>query len=89
MPLAFRRQWFSDWLRNDLTTLLPKLPITVLAMAAEHFDLSADPEEGEEGERAAASDAFDDARRRWSMQGFLQRLDRISFTLRQHPIWRL
>ncbi|MEO8242738.1 MAG: amino acid permease [bacterium] len=62
--LAFRDRWFSDWLRNDLSELLPRLPMTLLVMAAEEFDLSADPDNGVESERAAAQDAVDDATRR-------------------------
>ncbi len=64
LALAFRRAWFSDWRGNDLSALLPRLPLTVLTMAAQDIDLSADPDEGEEGERAAAKDAIDDALRR-------------------------
>ena len=64
LTLAFRDQWFSDWLGNDLSVLLPRLPLTVLTIAAEDVDLSADPDEGEEGERAAAKDAYDDAVRK-------------------------
>ncbi len=62
--LAFRDSWFSDWMRNDLFTLLPQLPMTLLVMAAEEFDLSADPDDGVESERAAAQDAVQDATRR-------------------------
>ncbi|HVU20311.1 MAG TPA: amino acid permease [Rhizomicrobium sp.] len=61
LPLVFRKQWFSDWQGDDLSTLLPRLPVTVLVMAAEDVDLSADPDEGEEGERATAADALEDA----------------------------
>ena len=64
LALAFRDEWFTDWMGNDLSVLLPRLPLTVLAMAAEDVDLSADPDEGEEGERAAAKDAYDDAVRK-------------------------
>jgi amino acid transporter len=64
LPLSFRDEWFADWLDNDLSKLLPKLPLTVLTMAAEDVDLSADPDEGEESERAAAKDALEDASRK-------------------------
>ena len=90
MALSFRRQWFSDWLGSDLATLLPRLPITVLAMAAEDVDLSADPEEGEEGERAAVSDAFDDARRRRdaaaeAVEQSRSKLEELSSRARKEP----
>ena len=64
LSLNFRDEWFSDWLDNDLSKLLPRLPLTVLTMAAEDVDLSADPDEGEESERAAAKDALEDASRK-------------------------
>ncbi len=64
MALRFQRERFVDSFGNDLAELLPRLPVVIMTMAAEELDLSADPDEGEEGTRAAANDAYDDARRR-------------------------
>lgn len=49
---------------QPLDTLLKRLPSTVLVLAAEDVDLDAEPEEGEAGEKAAAADTLEDARRR-------------------------
>ncbi|MGE0280498.1 MAG: amino acid permease [Rhizobiaceae bacterium] len=61
MELKLRRGRFVDWLDNDLSDLLPGLPLCVLAIAAGDLDLAADPDEGEESRRAAVRDALDDA----------------------------
>ncbi len=61
--LAFRNEWFTDSDGNDLSVLLERLPLTVLVMAADEVDLLTDPDEGEESERAAAKDAYEDAKR--------------------------
>ena len=63
LQLGFRPDHFVDGFGHDLTKLLPRLPVAVLTLAAEDFDLKADPDEGEASERAAAMDAYDDAKR--------------------------
>lgn len=61
MALAFRNEWFTDGDGNDLAPVLQRMPLTVLTMAADEVDLLTDPDEGEESERAAVKDAYEDA----------------------------
>lgn len=48
---------------GDLESVLPKLPIVVLTMAAQDVELDADPDEGEARERAKVNDRYQDAAR--------------------------
>ena len=45
MGLAIRDQRFTDWLGGQLAPLLPKLPVTVLALAGEEIELDTDPDD--------------------------------------------
>lgn len=61
LPFRLRRNRVTLPYGNDPQELLARLPTTVLVMAAEDIDLDAEPEEGDEGEAAAAMDAHADA----------------------------
>ena len=49
---------------NEVSGILPELPIVVMSMAAQDVDLDAQPDEGSAAETAALLDRVDDARKR-------------------------
>jgi amino acid transporter len=61
LPFALRRDEIVDPFGGDLDWLLPRLPVTVLCLAAEDLDLDAEPEEGPAAEAANALHAYEDA----------------------------
>ncbi len=63
MPFRMKDYRFSDYSGGSLHRLLPQLPLTVLAKAAQDIDLEAEPDEGLLGDLAAASDALESAQK--------------------------
>ena len=63
-PFRFRNNLLLDPFGGRVDGILKKLPITVLAIAAEDIDLDAEPEKGKAGEIAAALDTLSDAEER-------------------------
>lgn len=63
MPFRMKDYRFSDSSGGSLHRLLPQLPLTVLAKAAQDIDLEAEPDEGLLGDLAAASDALESAQK--------------------------
>jgi hypothetical protein len=63
MPFRVKDYRFSDSSGGSLHRLLPQLPLTVLAKAAQDIDLEAEPDEGLLGDLAAASDALESAQK--------------------------
>ncbi len=58
----FTREWrFYHPFGGEVAGVLPDLPIVVLSLAAQDVDLSAEPEEGTQGEVASALDRVEDA----------------------------
>jgi hypothetical protein len=62
LPFGLRRFEIVDPFGGDVDWLLPRLPVTVLCLAAEDLDLDAEPEEGPAGEAGKAVHAYEDAR---------------------------
>ena len=52
LPFALKRSQLRDPFGGDLDWLLPRLPVTLLCLAAEDLDLDAEPEEGPAAEAA-------------------------------------
>lgn len=63
LRFAIRGGQFSGPFGEPLDELLPRLPITLMTMAAQDVELDADPDEGEAPERARLLDRYEDARR--------------------------
>jgi hypothetical protein len=55
-----------DPFRNDVSEILPELPMVVMSMAAQDVDLDAQPDEGSAAQSAALLDRVSDARKRAS-----------------------
>ena len=64
LPFRLRGNHLVSRFREKLEDLLPRLPMTALALAAEDIDLDAEPEEGAAAEAAAALDAIEDAQKK-------------------------
>ncbi len=64
LPFDLRKSNIVDPFGGDLDWLLPRLPITILCLAAEDLDLDAEPEEGPAAEAAKALHDFQDAENR-------------------------
>jgi amino acid transporter len=64
LPFRLRQGELLDLFGDPLEIHLTRLPTVVMVMAAQDIDLDAEPEEGVAGERAAASDALMDLRKR-------------------------
>ena len=62
MPCRIRDNQVLDVQGGSLLKLLPYLPMTGLAMAAQDIDLEAEPDEGLQGEVAKAQDELSEAR---------------------------
>jgi len=54
---------------NDVSDILPDLPMVVMSMAAQDVDLDAQPDEGAAAQTAALLDRVSDARRRAAITG--------------------
>jgi len=67
MPFKMRDYQFFDSSGGSLYRLLPQLPLTVLARAAQDIDLEAEPDEGLLGDLAAASDALESAQKAYRL----------------------
>ncbi|MCF8109299.1 MAG: hypothetical protein K9J81_09930 [Desulfohalobiaceae bacterium] len=52
LPFSLKRSQLRDPFGGDLDWLLPRLPVTLLCLAAEDLDLDAEPEEGPAAEAA-------------------------------------
>jgi len=61
LPFGLRKSNIVDPFGGDLDWLLPRLPVTMLCLAAEDLDLDAEPEEGPAAEAAQALHDFQDA----------------------------
>ena len=68
MPFRVKDYRFSDSSGGSLHRLLPQLPLTVLAKAAQDIDLEAEPDEGLLGDLAAASDALESAQKAYRLE---------------------
>ena len=66
LPFKIRQFKLTDLLGYSLKRVLPKLPPTVMVMAAEDIDLDAEPEEGSSGELAHAMDHLRERERKAS-----------------------
>ena len=64
LPFRIRDDQVVDPFGSSMGETLFLLPVTAMVMAAEDIDLDAEPEEGEAGEKAEASDALEDAARK-------------------------
>jgi len=64
MPFQLRQNSSVDPFGGPIEDLLPRLPSTVLVLAAEDIDLDAEPEEGRAGEMAKAMDNLSDAEKK-------------------------
>ena len=64
LPFALRQSRIVDPFGGDVDWLLPRLPVTVLCLAAEDLELDAEPEEGPAAEAAAALQSAQDAQAR-------------------------
>jgi len=64
LPLVIRDSRLAAPAGESVDRILPRLPVTALAMAAEDIDLDAAPEEGAAGDLAAALDAMARAEKR-------------------------
>jgi amino acid transporter len=64
MPFRLKGNQLEDPFGEPVETILGRLGIVALVLAAEDIDLDAAPEEGEAGEAAAALDALSDAEKR-------------------------
>lgn len=63
LPFRIRRNRVVDTFGNPMADTLFLLPVVALVMAAEEFDLDAEPEAGEVGKRAKLLDDLDRARK--------------------------
>ncbi len=63
-PLRFREHQLLKAVDRDVDSLLERLPVVALVVAREEMDLSADPEEGEVAEKAAAMDEVEDSQKK-------------------------
>jgi len=63
-PLRFREQQLLGAVDRNVDSLLERLPVVALAVAREEMDLSAEPEEGEVAEKAAAMDEVEDSQKK-------------------------
>jgi amino acid transporter len=61
---AIREGRIVDPFGNDVSKILPDLPLVVMSMAAQDVDLDAQPDEGTAAESAALIDRVSDARKR-------------------------
>jgi amino acid transporter len=68
MPFRVKDYRFIDSSGGSLYRLLPQLPLTVLAKAAQDIDLEAEPDEGLLGDLAAASDALESAQKAYRLE---------------------
>jgi amino acid transporter len=64
VPFRLREDRLVDPAGGSMERLLPRLPITLMVLAAEDIDLDAAPEEGPAADMAAARDALADAEKR-------------------------
>jgi hypothetical protein len=64
LPFGLRKSEIVDPFGGDLDWLLPRIPVTLLCLAAEDLDLDAEPEEGPAAEAGQALHDFEDARAR-------------------------
>ncbi|MEA3232266.1 MAG: hypothetical protein U9Q05_10990, partial [Thermodesulfobacteriota bacterium] len=64
LPFRLRGDRIVGTVSDPLEALLPRLPTTVIVLAAEDIDLDAEPEEGIAAEMAAARDTLDEAARK-------------------------
>jgi len=64
LPFRLRDNQLLGPFDNQLDDLILRLPVVVLALAAEDIDLDAEPEEGEVGELAAALDILAEAKKK-------------------------
>jgi len=67
MPFRIRNYHISDMTGGSLHRLLPQLPLTILAKAAQDIDLEAEPDTGVLGDLAAASDALEGAQKAYRL----------------------
>lgn len=81
LKFQLKSRSFVDGFGHRLDDLLPGLPVTAMIMAAEDIDLSADPDEGDASERAAAADAVLDAEKQ--RDKVVQALDRQAAAIAQ------
>ncbi len=61
---AIRDGKIADPFGNDVSGILPELPMVVMSMAAQDVELDAQPDEGSAAQSAALLDRADDARKR-------------------------
>jgi hypothetical protein len=64
LPMRLKADQPLDPFGGGIEDLVSRLPVTALAIAGEQIDLTAEPDEGEEGARAALQDHADDLERR-------------------------
>jgi hypothetical protein len=64
LQFGIREGKIVDPFGNEVSGILPELPIVVMSMAAQDVDLDAQPDEGSAAETAALLDRVDDARKR-------------------------
>jgi len=64
LPFRLRQDMPADPFGDPLGGLVRRLPLTAAVLAAEDLDLSAEPEAGEAGDKAAVRDALDNARKK-------------------------
>ncbi len=67
VPFQLKKDDSVDPFGGAIEALLPRLPSTVLVLAAEEIDLEAEPEEGRAGEMASALDHLSDAEKKARM----------------------
>lgn len=64
LPFGLRKSETVDPFGGDLDWLLPRVPVTLLCLAAEDLNLDAEPEEGPAAEAGQALHDYEDARSR-------------------------
>ena len=64
IQFGIREGRIVDPFRNDVSEILPELPMVVMSMAAQDVDLDAQPDEGSAAQSAALLDRVTDARKR-------------------------
>jgi len=64
LQFGIREGRIVDAFGNDLSEILPRLPMVVMSMAAQDVDLDAQPDEGSAAQSAAILDKVSDAQRR-------------------------
>lgn len=64
IQFGIREGRIVDPFRNDVSEILPELPMVVMSMAAQDVDLDAQPDEGSAAQSAALLDRVSDARKR-------------------------